>query len=239
MAYSRGHVAEEPVMRALVLTLALGATACAAEHDPRGAGQIADGSAPSSQSAADIFTTQPAPSGSLRYRAWTALQRADRVDVLSLDPNAYFMPPDIDLPYGSKEHRAESERLHREWLEDRARRCREIRCVDHHFVVGSTGIDGRSLNEVRGALREALTRLPDYATACAPIYRHAVVFRDRETKWELKLCFECGQVAIGRDGDWSGDEQAAGMTADALFDALLKRAGQRLAPAFGPSQPSA
>ena len=226
-------------MRIFLMAGLLALVACTGERGLDAAGAAADEGEVGPAPAVDAFATVPAPARSLQRRAWEALQRTDRVEVVSLDPNSYFTMPDIDAPYGSPAYRAESERMHGAWLDSRARLCRRVRCVGDHVVVGSTTAKGEALAAVRAAMQEPLTRLPDYATACAPIYRHGLAFRDGDTRWEMKLCFGCGQIAIGRDAKWSNDEQAAGLEAESLLNSLLRRAGQRLAPPFGAAQPSA
>lgn len=219
--------------RSAWLLVLLFASACTPRDDAAQIGSAHDAPADEFE-----FTTVAAPKDSAHMRAWQALQRADRVEVISLDPDAYFVMPDIDLPYGSPAYTAEAARLQKAWHASRERRCRESRCVNGHFVLGATQATGIAATDLRKGMRETLTRIPNYAAACAPVFRHALSYRDGADTWELMLCFGCGQIDIARNGNWQGPGQAAGMDAEPLLDAILREAGQRLAPKEGETQPS-
>lgn len=86
------------------------------------------------------------------------------------------------------------------------------------------------MNAVRQALGLSLSQVPDYATACIPKYRHAVAYESDGHRYEVLLCYECGQVGIVLDGkEVLEADQTYEMGDEKALNAILERAGVPLA----------
>jgi hypothetical protein len=63
-----------------------------------------------------------------------------------------------------------------------------------------------------------------------PLYRHAIEFMANDRKFQVLLCYGCGQVAVAIDGERGPDDQAYEMGNESDLDAILRRANIPLAP---------
>jgi hypothetical protein len=65
--------------------------------------------------------------------------------------------------------------------------------------------------------------------ACVPEYRHAIGFVSDGKRYEVLLCYQCGQIMIAVDGVQREDGQAASMGDLEALHAIFRRAGIPLA----------
>lgn len=184
----------------------------------------------------EVELSRPDP-GSPRAMALAALDTAQDVTLYSLQPWEPPTPPDAwrRLPYKEQSRRASElwRRSEREW-------CSSERCYYDNRVLGKTRIEASDLSDVHRALQESLGQVPDYAAACVPEFRHAVAFVSAGKRYDVLLCYGCGQVAVYVDGDSDDRRQSTAkgrydrgqthaMGEEAALDGILARAGIALA----------
>ncbi|MEH6420682.1 hypothetical protein [Pseudomonas sp. CGJS7] len=169
----------------------------------------------------------PPEPGSVRARVFAALADAQETTLYSLQPWQPPVPPEQwdELPYKERSRREERlfERSEREW-------CKREKCFHDNRVLGRTRVAAADLPVVRTALSDALSRVPDAVSLCRPEYRHAVSFVSAGQRFEVLLCYQCGQFLLV-DGRNQEDGQAGSMGDQAAIDAILRRAGIALAKA--------
>ena len=191
------------------------------------------------QASGDTSTLDPASSevhvsapesGSPRALALAAMARADVFQLYSLQPWEPPAPAGQRPPYGSPEletfERAEAaawRRSEKEW-------CTRDACLARNKILGTAIVQRSDVNAVRQALGLSLSQVPDYATACIPEYRHAVAYESDGHRYEVLLCYECGQVGIVLDGkEMLEADQTYEMGDEKALNAILERAGVPLA----------
>jgi hypothetical protein len=174
--------------------------------------------------------TSPPRPGSERARALAALDRTRGLTLYSLQP---WFPPRPDHPapaYNSPGYKTYALAQSAAWEKSQREWCAVDECLHDNKVLGHTIVPaGDSLHAVTRAVRESLGKVPSYASACIPEYRHAIEFDADGHHYLVLLCYGCGQVAVAIDGDLSGDEQTYDMGDEAALDAVLKAAGIPLA----------
>ncbi|QQP94217.1 hypothetical protein [Lysobacter enzymogenes] len=177
---------------------------------------------PRPQPQPDIAPPEP---GSLRTRALDALAGAQELTLYSLQPWEYPRIPaawdDLPEPQRSQREEALVARSESRW-------CKREACFHRNRVLGRTRIGRADAAVVRTALNEALGRVPDYVSLCAPEYRHAVSFVSGGRRFEVLLCYQCGQVLVVENGEQASG-QAASMGDRQALNAILRRAGIALA----------
>jgi hypothetical protein len=175
--------------------------------------------------------TSPPQAGSARAKALAALDRAGTLALYSLQP---WSPPRPEPPapdYNSPEYEGYARARSTAWEKSQREWCTADECLHDNKVLGRTVVPvGDSLRAVTWAVRESLGKVPSYASACIPEYRHAVEFDADGRRYLVMLCYGCGQVAVAIDGKLSRDEQTHDMGDEAALDAILKAAGIPLAP---------
>ena len=179
---------------------------------------------------AEVVISTPTPR-SPRGRALGALAQAEDLVLYSVE--AYSPPkmpgprPDHDRTLTEAYDRAESEALDRSYKAW----CTREPCLHRNRILGQTPVRvAADRAAVLTALRESLGEVPDYASACVPEYRHAVTFTADGHRYDVLLCYRCGQVAVAIDGEIGFDEQTWKMGEEGALNAILTRARIPLAP---------
>lgn len=184
---------------------------------------------------------QPPQRDSPRGRALAALAAMDgALTLYSLQP---YVPPDLPPVEGARgsakyiaaQKRNEEilERSQDEW-------CKRGDCLSGNKVLGKVAVKAKNdRSQVMRALRESLGKIPGYASMCHPEYRHGVAFVSGGKRYDVLLCYQCGQVRVVIDGDEenSSDGQTYSMGSQAALNAILRKARIPLAKAsWGPSE---
>jgi hypothetical protein len=180
--------------------------------------------------AEEVIISAPKPR-SPRARTLAALAQARNLVLYSVEA---YSPPDRPGPRPQHDRaaieaydRAESEAADRNWKTW----CTREPCLHGNRILGKTPVlAAADRAAVLTALRESLGQVPDHATACVPEYRHAVSFDANGHRFDVLLCYRCGQVAVAVDGEIGFDEQTWKMGDEGALDAILTRAGIALAP---------
>jgi len=177
---------------------------------------------PQPPSPPDIVPPEP---DSLRARALDALAGAQELTLYSLQPWQYPRTPaawdELSDTERSRREAALVERSESRW-------CKRETCFYRNRVLGRTRVVRADAAVVRTALGEALGRVPDYVSLCAPEYRHAVSFVSGGRRFEVLLCYQCGQILVVENGEQASG-QAASMGDLRALNAILRRAGIALA----------
>lgn len=177
----------------------------------------------------EVHVSAPDPD-SPRGQALAAMAKADAFELYSLQP---WQPPADMGPapaYGTpqyevfeREHTAAWRRSEREW-------CTRTACLLRNEILGRTVVGAADIAPVRDALRLSLSQVPDYATACIAEYRHAVAFEAQGHRYQVLLCYACGQVGVVIDGKAALEaDQTYQMGDEKALNAILQRAGIALA----------
>lgn len=173
---------------------------------------------------------RPPEPGSLRAQAIAALERADAMTLYSLQPWQYPRLPAqwarLSVHERDRREQALVERSEREWCG------KGQRCFYRNQVLGRTRLGAADRAKVRAALNEAVGQVPDAVSLCAPEFRHAVSFVSGGRRFDVLLCYECGQVLVSTGGRQELG-QAGRMGSQRTMDAILRRAGIALAQAQG------
>lgn len=181
--------------------------------------------APESPDDFKIELASPDPE-SERGRALAALPGADQLVILSLQPWSPTGLPKVEAKYGTPEYHAQVQAQSEAWKKSQAEWCKRDKCLDDNLVLGSTAITrGADHAMVMATLKEALAQVPNYASACAPAFRHAIAFESQGKAFQALLCFECGQVVVSIDGVFGPVEQAFEMRSEDKLNAMLAAAG--------------
>lgn len=163
---------------------------------------------------------QPA-ADSLRARALKAFDGAQEVTLYSLRPWQYpESPPAWDrLPDEEKSRREDAllERSRKQW-------CKRATCFHQQRVLGRTRVAAADLPAVRTAVRQTLATIPDASSLCLPEYRHAVSYVSAGKRYDVLLCYGCGDVEIyqGSESDGGGAWEMGDQRA---LESILRRAG--------------
>lgn len=169
-----------------------------------------------------VETTPPEP-GSARALALAAIEHAHDFKLYSLQP---FVPPPPSEP-SQKEGAGRAMQAASDAYE---MECDKGGCLQRNRILGQVDIGDRHGQDVmKRVLRTALDRVPNYASACAAQFRHAIGFRSGRSEYRVLLCYECGQLAVDIDGMSRGQGQTSQMTGEPELDAILARANVRLA----------
>ena len=178
--------------------------------------------------AAPEDAVHPPEPDSLRAQAIAALERAGEMTLYSLQPWQYPRLPArwerLSEQERDRREQALVERSEREWC------VKGQRCFYRNQVLGRTRLGAADRATVRAALNEAVGQVPDEVSLCAPEYRHAVSFVSDGRRFDVLLCYECGQVLVAADGRQELG-QAGRMGSQRAVDAILRRAGIALARA--------
>lgn len=178
---------------------------------------------------------QPPQRDSPRGRALAALAALEGpLTLYSLQP---YVPPTLPPPQGidggpkylaSKKRNEEVlERSQREW-------CMRDDCLSGNKVLGKVAVENKDdRSQVMKALRESLGKIPGYVSSCLPEYRHGVAFVSGGHRYDVLLCYQCGQVRVVIDGDEEGSAngQTYSMGSQAALNAILRKARIPLAKA--------
>lgn len=170
--------------------------------------------------------------GSARAQALAVSQSAGTLTLYSLEPWRAPEPPAAwrKLRYSEFSRRTQE-------LNERSQRetCQAHACIDGNRVLGSVEVGAADRAVVAQALRDTLGKVPNFGFACDAQYRHAVAFADGAQRYEVLLCYHCGQVKIRIDGEErSSDESAYEMGDLRAINAILTRAGVTLAKGAQP-----
>ncbi|WP_394539719.1 hypothetical protein PRJ39_03620 [Lysobacter enzymogenes] len=173
---------------------------------------------------------EPPKAGSLRAKALAALTSLDRAQALTLYSLQPWPTPRTPAAWYKLPEAEQSERVAAFFEKDRRRWCRGHACIDANRVLGRVETSGADRLAVLQAARDALGKVPNFGYACAAEYRHAIAFADQGHRYEILLCYHCGQVKVVVDGkERSGDQSAYEMGDLRTIDAILTRAGVLLA----------
>jgi hypothetical protein len=112
---------------------------------------------------------------------------------------------------------------------------REISAAAHRHAYlrhAPFGIQSFEIGNLK-ALRESLGKIPGYVSSCLPEYRHGVAFVSGGHRYDVLLCYQCGQVRVVIDGDEEGSAngQTYSMGSQAALNAILRKARIPLAKA--------
>ena len=168
----------------------------------------------------------PPEPGSGRQQALAALDGATGWTLYSLQP--WFYEPSAGEP-GSEVEASRSVRHEDDFTRSQAQWCRDEACFYDTRVLGRVELDGRDRAEAESAVRETLKLVPDYASSCAPEYRHAIAFANGGKRYELLLCYQCGQFQLMVDGEIRDSGQAISMGDLGALNAIFVREGIALA----------
>jgi len=216
------------VRRAILLALLLAATVgCNA---PRSATSgDADHLVDETSGAPEVHVSAPDPD-SPRGRALAAMAKVDAFELYSLQP---WQPPADMGPapaYGTPQHEIFEREQTAAWRRSEAEWCTRTACLLRNEILGRTAIGAADVAPVRDALRLSLSQVPDYATACIAEYRHAIAFEAEGHRYQVLLCYACGQVGLVIDGKAALEaDQTYEMGDEKALNAILQRAGVALA----------
>lgn len=178
----------------------------------------------------EIVLSRPDP-GSERARAFRDLGQASRFVLYSLHPETPLFAPESTHAYGTPEYEAEVSAKVEAERRRRAADCLRTGCIGRNPVLGKVTVDAEADRRVlRDILARSLGKVPSYESACIAEYRHAIAFVADGRNYQVLLCYGCGQVAVGVDGEFDRDEQTYDMGNEADLDAILRKAHIRLAP---------
>lgn len=173
----------------------------------------------------------PPDADSERGKALAAINAGTDFVLYSLQP---WTPPEVpgaDAKYGTPEYRAYEAAQSAAWDKSQKEWCKRDDCLYGNLILGKTKPSSISdIDVVRNTAKLSLAQVPNYATACAPLYRHAIEFIADGRKFQTLLCYGCGQVAVAIDGALGPDDQAYGMGNEGDLDAILRKANIPLAP---------
>jgi hypothetical protein len=108
--------------------------------------------------------------------------------------------------------------------------CTPQTCVENNRILGRVPVaDAADRAELAGTLSGWLRDAPDYAAGCEPMFRHAIAWRDGDTRRVVLLCYSCGiyQVTVDGAGGAFSYGQGGHTEGDALLNARLLAAGIR------------
>ncbi|MEI2431637.1 hypothetical protein RDV84_10575 [Lysobacter yananisis] len=166
---------------------------------------------------------EPPKAGSLRAQALAALEQTETLTLYSLEP---WQAPRVPTAWHKLPEAKRSGRIDALFEKDRRRWCRGYACIDANRVLGRVETSGADRLVVLQAARESLGKVPNFGYACGAVYRHALAFADQAHRYEVLLCYHCGQVKVVVDGKQdSGDGQAYEMSDLRAINAILTRAG--------------
>lgn len=173
----------------------------------------------------------PPDARSERGRALAATEKGSAFLLYSLQPRDYPSAPHTNFKYGSAEHKLEEKRFLEAWYKEKEAYCSGGRCLQLNPVLGKVSVTNeKDIQTLKAALRSALGQVPDYATACIAEYRHAISFVSEGKRYDVLLCYGCGQVSVVIDGEPSGDDQAYVMDSEPDLDRILTAHNVKLAP---------
>ena len=209
-----------------MLSLTALLTACNADH-----AQMPEPPPPQEAAQFEIKISQP-EKGSPRGEALVALEQATDFVLYSLRPEDPMFAPDSRFDYGTPAYEADVKPKVDAFKNAQAINCKRTGCLYGNPVLGMTAIKLPGERELlRDTLARSLGKVPNYGMACAAQYRHAISFSSGGKRYEILLCYGCGQIGIGQDGKLLlGSDQAYDMGSEAKLDAILKTAGIELAP---------
>ena len=143
-----------------------------------------------------------------------------------------MLAPDSKFDYGTPAYEADVKPKVDAFKKLQAADCKRTGCLYGNSVLGMAEVDASSERELlRDTLARALGKVPNYGMACVAQYRHAIAFSSGGKRYEILLCYGCGQIGIAQDGKLLlGSDQAYDMGSEAKLDAILKTAGIELAP---------
>jgi hypothetical protein len=179
----------------------------------------------------EVVYTKNAP-GSYQANAIAAFDTATDVEVISLlpwDVGAYF-----DKRRKIEPNASASERVRRAFEageHDRQRHaqaawCQPGPCIEGNRVLGAIRVTSpERMNVLRATLTGWYETSPDYGVACASEYHHAIAFTSEGKRYQVLLCYHCGQYTILVDGVPSPESQAAHAIGLNELNAWLGQAG--------------
>lgn len=182
------------------------------------------------QDGSKIVISRPDPD-SERGEALAAIDGGTDFVLYSLQP---WTPPEVpgaNAKYGTPEYKAYLAAQSAAWEKSQREWCKREECLHDNLILGKTKLSATAdISTVRNNAKLSLEQVPDYATTCVPLYRHAIEFMANDRKFQVLLCYGCGQVAVAIDGERGPDDQAYEMGNESDLDAILRRANIPLAP---------
>ena len=173
----------------------------------------------------------PPDADSERGKALAAIDAGADFVLYSLQP---WTPPEVPgagAKYGTPEYKAYEAAQSAAWDKSQREWCKRDDCLYDNLILGKTKLSSiAEIDVVRNTAKLSLAQVPNYATACAPLYRHAIEFVADGRKFQALLCYGCGQVAVAIDGELGPNDQAYAMGNEGDLDAILRRANIPLAP---------
>ncbi|MBU8975940.1 hypothetical protein JI752_007265 [Lysobacter sp. MMG2] len=149
--------------------------------------------------------------GSPRAQALEAMAKAERFELYSLQPWQPPAPAGPPPAYGTPQREIFDREQTAAWRRSEKEWCTRDACLDRNKILGRTVVGAADAAAVRDALHASLSKVPSYAAACIPEYRHAIAFQAHDHRYEVLLCYGCGQVGIVIDG-------AVALEADQTYD---------------------
>lgn len=176
---------------------------------------------------------QPPQRDSPRGRALAALAAMDGpLTLYSLQPYVPPHLPPVEGVRGSAKYLAAQKRNEEILERSEDQWCKRGDCLSGNKVLGKVAVKAKNdRSQVMRALRESLGKIPGYASMCHPEYRHGVAFVSGGKRYDVLLCYQCGQVRVVIDGDEEGssDEQTYSMGSKTALNAILRTAKIALA----------
>lgn len=163
----------------------------------------------------------PYPADSPQQQALAALEQAEALalhSLLSWDDHDVVTQMFAALPSDGGDD-GEQRRLHDAW-------CQRGSCIGGERDLGSTPITSPADKSfVQTLLGGWMAKEPNYAAACIAQYHHAVSFHGDGHRYDVLLCYGCGQYKLLRDGVAVAEGQAAYPVGLAGMNARLAAAG--------------
>lgn len=168
---------------------------------------------------------------SARGKALAAIDSGADFVLYSLQPWSPPQFPRSDAEYGTPEFEAHEAAEHAAWEKSRKEWCAHDDCLYDNLILGKTKLDrAADIETATNNAKLSLGQVPDYATACIAEFRHAIEFVANGHKFQILLCYQCGQVGVAIDGEIGYAEQTYDMGKEGDLDAVLTKAGIPLAP---------
>lgn len=222
-----------------------GLAACANQPQPQPKAQLPDDLADLAKNASievvhssadgddvpKVEISSPDPK-SARGNALAAIGHGTHFILYSLKPRDYPLAPDSKFKYGTPEYEKEMKGYLEAWYKEKEKSCEDEGCLYLNPILGKVApADQKDIDVLKATLRSTLGKVPDFGTACAAEYRHAISFISDGKNYDILLCYHCGQVGIAVNGEVLEDErQAYDMGKQSDLDAMLTKAGIPLAP---------